>query len=177
MAKAKQPATKTKGKADKTDKTDKTEPVAEAAPPLAAPTTATTASLAIARTIELDPEDYVWATWRKRTPLKKPQPAPFDFESCRKRLAKIKKSSYGWVDWSHADLADHLTRQEAHFWFLAMTDDLEKHTPAEIADKMKEKDITGQIEVDVAIKRMKNCKRFQPTYAIRALFNLFDGPD
>src|SRR5262245_4334597 len=171
MAKAKQPATKTKGKADKTDKT---ELVAEAAPPPAAPTPA---ALTITRTIELDPEDHVWATWRKCKTLKKPDPAAFDFESCRKRLAKIKKSSYGWVDWSHADLADHLTRQEAHFWFLAMTDDLEKHTPAEIADKMKEKDITGQIEVDVAIKRMKNCKRFQPTYAIRALFNLFDGPD
>src|SRR5262245_47167660 len=85
MAKAKQPATKTKGKADKTDKT---EPVAEAAPPPAAPTPA---ALTITRTIELDPEDYVWATWRKRKTLKKPDPAAFDFESCRKRLARSRR--------------------------------------------------------------------------------------
>ncbi|MCI0702460.1 MAG: WGR and DUF4132 domain-containing protein [Planctomycetia bacterium] len=171
--------TKKKGKAEKTEPVSEAavEPPASAPEPPAATLTQQAPTPIVTHTIELAPEDYAWATWRKRQTLKKPEPKPFNFEECRKRLSKIKKSSYGWVNWSEANLEPSLTAQEAHFWFLAMTDNLEKLTPAEIADKMKEKDITGKVEVEDAIKRMKSCTRFQPAMAIRALFNLFDGPD
>ncbi len=30
------------------------------------------------RSIDLNPEDWFWATWRNLTPLPRPEPQPFD---------------------------------------------------------------------------------------------------
>src|SRR5688500_4313348 len=108
-------------------------PPAPAETPAAAP--APVVNTAVTRVIELDPEDFVWATWRKREVLKRPQPAAFDFEACRARLAKLKKNNYGWINWDAAEIAPILSPKEAHFWFLAMTEKLDKLVPSEIADK------------------------------------------
>ena len=126
--------------------------------------------------IQLDPEDYVWATWRPCAVLTRPAPAPFDFDACRKRLIRLRKSTYGWINWDNADIAPVVSRQEAHFWVLAMTEDAEKLTPAEIADKINEKAVNGQMSVAKALARIKGAKRFRPEMGLRALFNLFDGP-
>ena len=36
------------------------------------------AATAVTRRIDLEPHDWLWATWRPRQPLPKPQPRPFD---------------------------------------------------------------------------------------------------
>ena len=110
----------------------KTAPPAAPEPPAPAVAALTEAT----RAIDLNPEDYVWATWRPRAVLKRPEPDPFDFDTCRTRLTKLKKSTYNWIEWDDARVAPSITRREAHFWFLAMTEDAEKLTPAEIADKI-----------------------------------------
>ena len=150
----------------------------KSAPPAAPepPAPAVAVLTEVTRVIDLDPEDYVWATWRPRAVLKRPEPDPFDFDACRTRLTKLNKNTYNWIDWDDAEIALSITRREAHFWFLAMTEDAEKLTPAEIADKIKEKAVTGEMAVAKVLNRIKGAKRFQPRYGIRPLFNLFDGP-
>ncbi len=88
-------------------------PAAEAAP----------APVSTAVSIDLDPDDWLWATWRPRTPRPRPEPAPFDLEKCLARLAKVTRDPpYQRWDWSKARIDPIMTRQEAHFWFVAMTE-------------------------------------------------------
>jgi hypothetical protein len=127
---------------------------------------------AVTRTIDLDPEDWLWVTWRERPLVPRPAEPPFDFEGCRQRLARLKKNSYGWINWEKADIRPGLSRREAHFWFLALTENMEKTTPAEVAAKMQEKRVTGEVDVGKAVKKMKSALRLQPALALRCLFNL-----
>jgi len=43
---------------------------------------ASSAETAVVREIRLDPEDWLWATWRPRAPKPRPEPAPFDLDAC-----------------------------------------------------------------------------------------------
>ncbi len=70
-----------------------------------------------ARSIDLDPQDWYWATWRNLPPLQRPEPQPFDLQDCLKRLGKVKN----W-DWSKAEIAPSLSRAEAHFWCCAIAE-------------------------------------------------------
>ena len=128
-------------------------------------------------TIDLAPEDYVWAVWRKREVLKRPEPAPFDSETCRKRLAELKKDKSGWIYWPDAQIALDLTRQEAHFWLLALTANYANLSPPTVAERIEKKAVTGKISVADAIKLIKSAKRFSPVDSLIPLFNLFDGPE
>ncbi len=75
--------------------------------------------LSTVRAIELDPEDWLWATWRPAHAQAAPEPAPFDLEKCLDRLAKVNRTSqFQHWDWSKARLDPFMTREEAHFWFV-----------------------------------------------------------
>jgi hypothetical protein len=77
---------------------------------------------AAAGPINLEPRDWFLAPWRKLAPLPRPEAEPFDLKSCLARLAKV--NTYGgihtWI-WDRANLADTMSREEAHFWLVAMT--------------------------------------------------------
>jgi predicted DNA-binding WGR domain protein len=79
--------------------------------------------LNITRLIELNPEDWIWTTWRHKQPVQKPEAKPFDKDKALKRLAKIIHiNNKQNIDWKKAKISPILTREEAHFWFIAMTD-------------------------------------------------------
>jgi Domain of unknown function (DUF4132) len=78
--------------------------------------TGDTKELNLERSIDLDPEDWYWATWRNLPPLQRPEPKPFDLQDCLKRLRKVTED---W-DWSKAKIAISLSREEAHFWVMAI---------------------------------------------------------
>lgn len=139
-----------------------------------APATTETVALDVTRTLDLAPEDFAVVTWKPRAPLARPEPPPYDFAKLQARLRKLTKSQYGWVNWDRADFAPNMSRKEAHFWFLALTGDLEKKTPAEIADQIKEKDVTGELTLDDMKKRLKKATRYQGHYATNVMMNLFD---
>ncbi len=88
-------------------------PAAEAAP----------AAGSAARVIELDPDDWLWATWRPRSPRPRPEPPPFDLEDCLDRLAGVRRSAGAFYvdDWSKALRATIMSREEARFWIVAMS--------------------------------------------------------
>ncbi len=153
----------------------KAAPEPEPAAPVAAPAPVAAVSTEVTRTLDLAPEDYAVVTWKTREPLKRPEPPPYDFAKLQARLRKLTKSQYGWVNWDRADFAPNMSRKEAHFWFLALTGNLEKHTPAEIADQTKEKDVTGELTLDDMKKRLKKATRYHGHYATNVVMNLFDA--
>ena len=84
----------------------------------------------IKRSLNLDPEDWMWATWGERKPSAKPEAQPFDLENCVARLRKVlaeapdrrrKAAGYFSLDWSKANISVSLSEREATFWLLAMS--------------------------------------------------------
>ncbi len=86
--------------------------------------------VAIPCAIDLEPEDWFWATWRPRVPLPRPEPTPFDFEECLGRFMDLAPNSPGptgnnWPwnwKWNRLRIPCIMTYEEAHFWFVALTE-------------------------------------------------------
>jgi hypothetical protein len=152
------------------------------------------AALATARVIELDPEDWLWATWRPRTPWPRPRPDAFDMEDCLHRLGKLKsrreKLDWDWShrlgklksrrekldwDWSQAELAPVMTRQEAHFWLVAMTAVGKGLKPVEAAARLRaaQKTFDGKLSWTEALWRLKSGPRSLPGELMIPLLTLF----
>ncbi len=74
----------------------------------------------VTRRIDLDPADWFWASWRDNKPLTRPTPEPFDLERCLALLAKA-PSSRG-LKWEKVPFPASYSPEEAHFWFVALTD-------------------------------------------------------
>jgi len=84
------------------------------------------------RRIELSAAEWAIATWRKLTPPKPVTPAPFDREACEAKLRGLK---FGGRDgkrpeWASVGLPEVMSREEAHYWFLAMTSKSQKDRAA-----------------------------------------------
>ncbi len=73
--------------------------------------------------IDLEPDDWEFATWRPRSPRPRPRPPAFDRDEAlgRLRRALAAAPSYTGPDWSRAHLAESLSPAEGHFWLYAMT--------------------------------------------------------
>jgi hypothetical protein len=101
--------------------------------------------LNLERSIDLDSEDWYWATWRNLEPMKRPEPKPFDLEDC---LARLRKVTNSW-NWSKAKIATSLSPEEAHFWFAAIAKPKKKQnillTPAELADILFHQTFDGKV--------------------------------
>jgi hypothetical protein len=116
----------------------------------------------VARSIDLTPIDYLWATWWPWTPLHRPDPPPFDHEQALTRLSRIKTSNYGWDwDWTMARIPPSLTADEASFWFRAMTawrrSGHGAKAPAAIADELRQKGTAPVDDVEEIRERLSAC--------------------
>jgi hypothetical protein len=106
--------------------------------------------LNIERSIDLDPKDWYWATWRNLPPLQRQEPKLFDLQDCLKRLRQVTEH---W-DWEKAKIADILSCAEAHFWFTARLDakrELERKRffdPNDLADRLSSYVFDGNILSD-----------------------------
>ena len=67
------------------------------------------ATLEITRSLDLNPEDWLWATWRPRSPRPRSEPKPFNLEDALKRLRQIQGKApdhqspgYFALDWTKA---------------------------------------------------------------------------
>ena len=83
----------------------------------------------ITHTIDLEPGDWMRATWRPRTPLARPLVGlvPFDPDACRGLLARALGDRTHTILWTLADRP--WSRQEAHFWLVALTADHDRVRP------------------------------------------------
>jgi predicted DNA-binding WGR domain protein len=97
-----------------------TNPVVESAP----------IELKIERSIDLNPEDWLWVAGRPRKSKSHSEPKPFDLQDALNRLKQIegeapdrqrKLAGYFSIDWNNAEIAPNLSLEEANFWLTAMT--------------------------------------------------------
>jgi len=74
------------------------------------------------RSVELEPEDWLWATWRSRTPRPWPEPRSFQREEALARLEQITANPQTrYHRWSEVIDSVALSSEEAQFWFFAIT--------------------------------------------------------
>jgi Domain of unknown function (DUF4132) len=122
------------------------------------------------KSIDLEPCDWLWATWRDFQPLPCPEPKPFDLNDCLQRFQKIgKKFRWQW-DWSKAQIAPAITPAEAHFWLLAMMSPVDAATPQEIAPWLANQNFAGQVDPDMI---SEDLARYFPDEAIIIYQTLF----
>ena len=108
--------------------------------PEAQPAITASESLSTVRVIELDPEDWLWATWRPRSPWPRPEIKPFDLEECLERLAKVTRSSQTHWNWSKIRFASTMTREEAHFWLVAVSEVIRRNVqPGFFVQELRER--------------------------------------
>jgi predicted DNA-binding WGR domain protein len=74
--------------------------------------------LEIVRSLNLKPEDWLWATWQPLNPKHRNSIQPFDKEQCVKQLQRIPCTTRGYFDvqWDKANLPVLMSREEANFW-------------------------------------------------------------
>jgi len=146
--------------------------------PPEAPSISTSAipeQLDITRSLNLNPEDWLRATWRPRKPLLKPEPKPFDLEDALECLKKIQgKPQYQghfWLDFSKANISISLTPQEAHFWLIAMI--CNKPNFDKMIAFIKTQNLSDRPEISDIISTLYLEGSTIPQQIVLPLFNLF----
>jgi hypothetical protein len=81
--------------------------------------------------IDLDPADWLVATWRPRAPLPRGPEPPFDRAEALARLGRL--SGTGEACWDRAGLHPAMSRAEARFWYEAITQAGPSSPPAGLA--------------------------------------------
>ncbi|HXU00571.1 MAG TPA: WGR domain-containing protein, partial [Polyangia bacterium] len=140
-------AARGEGTGRKTAKAAPAETPAAAAP--SAP--AVVVSMSTERRIDLVPSDWAIATWRKRPVAKTGRAAPFDRAACEAKLLGLRFHDDGTrrdgptPDWSSVEIPEAMSREEAHFWYLAMTELREGTEPKELVAELADKKINGRV--------------------------------
>jgi predicted DNA-binding WGR domain protein len=97
------------------------------------------------RRIDLEPKDRFVVTWMDHPPLAKPEPSPFDIESCLQRLRLVGTTNQQWAhDWRKARIPEFPSTREAQFWLLAFAQCRKAvEAPQEVADQLGKAVIDG----------------------------------
>ena len=69
--------------------------------------------------IHLTYEEWLYAPWRERTPLARPEPQPFQLSGALPRLLAVRGATTKDA-WSAAGLTGAASREECVFWLRAM---------------------------------------------------------
>ena len=150
----------------------------ERKPPEVAPAIAISTSLE--RRIDLAPDAWALATWRKPAArAERESAAPFDREACAAKLSRLRVTQYGWqMDWSPVELPDVMSREEAHYWFLAMTTLKQNAIGADVAATLAGAKIDGRVTAaDVRAAYATDSARFIGEEIVPVLMNLLSFDD
>lgn len=120
-----------------------------------------------ARSIDLAPADWLWATWRPRQPLERTARAAFDLDGCLARLGRVTARRHGWEwAWDKAELSVSMTPEEAHFWLVAMTDAEQQLKPGDVAAKLAGQQFSGRVAAGDVVNRFKRGRLGGPELVI-----------
>jgi predicted DNA-binding WGR domain protein len=119
------------------------------------------------RHVDLTRAEWAMATWRKPPETKPTGPAAaFDRDACAAKLGRLRIlqgphfNRDGWrPDWSGLELPAVMSREEAHYWFLAMTSLKKNADPADLAAALAKKKLGGRVseeDVSAALQYGKN---------------------
>lgn len=129
----------------------------------------------VVRCIGLEPQDWFRAKFRKDESLKRGEPRPFDKEACVKALGKLKTINYGWdAKWEDLHLPAAISKEEAHFWLLAMTKERNRDTKmVKFAETIAKLNADGKIKAADAWSLIEKTKRTVESDVMHAVANLF----
>jgi predicted DNA-binding WGR domain protein len=127
------------------------------------------------RSIDLNPEDWYWATWRNLPPLHRSEPKPFDLQDCLKRLRKVAEG----LDWAKAKIATFLSCEETHFWIAAIAESRGEDgallDPNEIAKILSSRCFDGNSSIEELKKFTENINWYNLHFVESLSFvNLFE---
>jgi predicted DNA-binding WGR domain protein len=136
--KAPHPAPLPAGRGEGTRNAAKAAPLEEVAGPAV--------SLSVERRIDFSRSDWAMATWRKWPAPKSSKAAPFDREACATKLLRLRFKRNGeQPDWSAVEIPTTMSREEAHYWFLALTTVRKGDKPADLAADLAKEKIDGRV--------------------------------
>jgi predicted DNA-binding WGR domain protein len=151
---------------------------AKQTPELTPKQTPAKSSAGAAPAIDISPSAWRWATWRKHAPAPLPAPKPFDLNDCCERAARAKVGTYGWDwDWSACEIAPVMSREEAHYWVLAMTTMERGKKPRTHAFDLPGQTrggFTGKLDLQGVKKYLSQCGELVKPVMIRPLLSLLD---
>jgi predicted DNA-binding WGR domain protein len=132
------------------------------------------------RTVDLSPAEWALATWREPAPpVERPAAAPFDLQACAAKLQRLRFKGYGWdADWSQVALPEVMSREEAHYWFLAATSLSQNADTAALAAELAKLKIDGRVTAeDVRAAYATKSARFIGAEIVLALKHLLSLDD
>ncbi len=133
----------------------------------------------IVRVIGLEPQDWFRAKFRTNELLQRGEPRPFDKAACCKALSKLKTLTYGWdVKWDDLQLPPAVSKEEAHFWLVAMTKDRKRDVKmsafAETIEKLK---FDGKLKPTEAWSLIEKAARMVDPCIMHPLANLYTAQE
>ena len=134
--------------------------------------------LKVTRLIDLAPEDWCMASYRPREKTERSKPPASDIDAAVERLGQLKPVRYGWaLPWEKLSLQP-MAREEAHFWFNAMTEVHgrlgNKEAVVTFANKVRRlRKSDGKLTTQEATKRVKSRGSEIPDELMIALYSLF----
>jgi predicted DNA-binding WGR domain protein len=153
------------------------EPAAPASPAPATTAPQMPISLDTPRSIDLTPEDWHWASWRQLPPPTEEPIAEFNLEKCLERLKKAKVVGYfDLLDFSKVGVPRRMSREEAHFWVVAMRPETsnDRIDLAATAAAMRQMTFDGTITAsDLRQLMKKDSRRNYPYEWVLAICSLF----
>ncbi|MEM7592703.1 MAG: WGR domain-containing protein, partial [Cyanobacteria bacterium P01_A01_bin.83] len=110
--------------------------------------------LEITRAIDLNPEDWHWATWRPRTPLPEPEVKPFDLKKAKNYLNEIIEVRFKSICFKNRDKGDinleshYFSEEEAWFWLIVITHKKYNLSKLEFIDSVCSRLIDIEVTID-----------------------------
>jgi hypothetical protein len=132
------------------------------------------------RNLNLEPQDWFWATWRDLKPLQRPDPEPFNLENALAQLRRIHAKWRIWNrDWSKAKIAQNLSREEAHFWLIAMTtlhdEKQQSLNPDQLETFLRSQAFDGNVSEEMGRTAVGQMGRLAKHEVVLPLSHLFSG--
>ncbi|MGB8699183.1 MAG: DUF4132 domain-containing protein [Thermosynechococcaceae cyanobacterium] len=141
--------------------------------------------LEIVRSLNLNPTDWLWATWIPLNPIPRSPVKPFDLEKCLKQLQQIPCTSHSCFDfnWTKSKLSIDMPPAEAHFWLSAMMCDMPgnngpdarfgKMDQADLADYLRSQNLSQTPDLHrICVFLIRDYRRIRPQIVL-PIFNAF----
>ncbi|UOG40995.1 DUF4132 domain-containing protein [Leptospira noguchii] len=119
----------------------------------------------------------------------KEEPKPFDLKTRIEQLSTLKKGSSWWtVDWTNQNIPLFMSKQEAHFWFLALScmevleheEKKDKRTIQKLQDFLNSQTLDGNLTLEKAMNLLereedtwKEKRITPPSYIALSFYHLF----
>ena len=115
--------------------------------------------LEITSEINLRPQDWHRATFRKRKPLPLPCEEPFDYDACKRRMTGLKRVFY-FSPFDSLELSPAMSTEEAHYWWHVLSEPY--YSDLSRLGNVPPEEITGTLSLNEAEKTLCTQRELPP---------------